>query len=286
MAFTEKQIRVVFSLANGQFEGGGNSAQIDGLRVSLQAQIAAYPSFGTAHVAIYGLPLSTMQQLSTVGPQWNARYKNEISVLAGDAETGMSLVFTGVIYNGLVDAAQMPDVALRVTAATGAFDAVNPADATSINGSADAAGMIQRLASQMGFSFYNNGVTVKLASPYYYGSAWNQMVEIAEHGNFDIIVDFNTVTVTPRGVPRPGQTTPLISPATGLVSYPSFVENRLILRSLFNPNVIPLGAIEVQSSLTPACGRWQVIMIDHDLDSVTPNGNWFSTYTCVPIGTT
>jgi hypothetical protein len=292
VSFSTKRIEVQFSLASGQFEGGGNTASNTGIRVSFQAEITGAPSLGTATMAIYGLPEQMMQQLSTVGPQWNARYKNGIDILAGDDDSGMSVVFSGIIFNALIDAAQMPQVALRINAAPGAFESVNTAKPTSINGSADAAGMISTLASQMGFSFENNGVTAKLANPYYAGSAWDQMIDIAYDGNFDLCVDCRgggsgkpgTIVISDPGKPRSGDA-PLIAPWTTMASYPSFVQNQLIVRSLFNPAVKPLGSINVQSELQPACGTWQVIKIDHDLDTITPSGNWFSTYTCVPLGT-
>lgn len=292
MAFTEKLITLQFSLASGQFEGGGNSAAVQGVRVSFQAEIAGLPALGTATIAVYGLPLSIMQQLSTVGPQWNARYKNSITVLAGDADSGMSIVFSGIIYNALIDAAQMPMVALRMNVSPGGFESVNPGTPTSIQGSADAAGMISTLASQMGFTFENNGVSAKLANPYYAGSAWDQMLDIAQDANFNLVVDprgsgngnAGTIAISPQGTARSGAAVG-ISPATTMVSYPAFIENQLIVRSLFNPAVKPFGSISVQSSLQAACGTWLVTKIDHDLDTITPGGNWFSTYTCVPIGT-
>lgn len=285
MAFTEKQITCQFSLASGQFEGGGNSSEITGLRVEAQIHVTGKPSFAQMEMAIYGLPLSIMNQLSTVGGQWNARYKNGIDVLAGD-DDGMSLVFSGVIFNAYVDAAQMPEVCLRVLAAPYVFESVEPAESTSINGSADAAGMIQKLAGQIGVKgFENNGVSVKLASPYYYGSPWGQIRQIADDGNFDIAVDRGILVISPRGSPRSGDT-PLISPQTGLVSYPMFVQNRVVVKTLFNPAVQLLGKVNVQSSLQPACGDWQVVIIDYDLQSIVPGGNWFQTLTCVPVGTT
>ncbi len=32
----------------------------------------------------------------------------------------------------------------------------------------------------------------------------------------------------------------------------------------------------VKSTLTPANKTWQIIKIDHQLDSLVPNGKWFS----------
>jgi len=286
MAFSTKQLQLNFSLASGQFQGGGNTSQVSGLRIAAQIEVAGGPSFGEAEIAVYGMPLDTMQQLATVGSQWNARYKNGVDVLAGDDESGLSLIFSGVIYNAYVDGNQQPDVCLRILAAPGVYQAVQVTPPTSIKGSADAAGMIQKLVGQMGLKgFQNNGVNVKLANPYYPGSPWQQATSIARDGNFDITVDRGTLIISPRGKPVSGSA-PLISPETGLVGYPAFVQNRVIAKALFNPQVHVLGNVQVQSSLQPASGTWQVIKISYDLESVTPGGKWFMTLDTVPVGTT
>jgi len=33
--------------------------------------------------------------------------------------------------------------------------------------------------------------------------------------------------------------------------------------------------IEVQSSITPACGTWNIHYLEYDLECETPNGRWF-----------
>lgn len=283
MTFTEKKITCQFSLASGQFQGGGNSVVVSGLRTQVQLSIVGGPpSFGSLALAIYGLPLSDMNALSVVGKQFSASYNNGLDILAGDDDSGMSLIFSGTIFRSWVDAAQMPDVCFRATAMPIAFGAVPSAQFTSINGPGDVSQMIERLSSQIGVKgFENHGVSVKLASPYYSGSAWSQIQQIAEAANIDMAVDRGVLVITPRGKSRAGDV-PIISPTTGLVSYPTFVQNGLVVKTLFNPAITLLGNINVQSSLQPACGPWKVTSIDYDLESVTPGGNWFQELNCIP----
>lgn len=285
MAFSSKKIQVQLSLASGEFEGGGNAAEIDDLRVELQMRVTGQPSLGEATGAIYGLPLSMMQQLVTIGSQFSARYKNGVDILAGDADSGMSLIFSGVIFNGYMDAAQQPETCFRFVAQPLAFESVNNAPATSIQGPADVAGLIQNLVGQTGLKgFKNNGVSAKLANPYLYGSPWSQIQRIVDAAGIDATIDAGVFVISPRGVPLTDQA-PIVSPATGLVSYPIFSQNQIILRTLFNPQIKIFGSIQVQSALQPACGSWQVISIDYDLESIEPGGNWYQTLTGVPIGT-
>jgi hypothetical protein len=285
MSFTEKKITVNFNLANGSFgDGKNNTATISGLRTSAIIQATGGASNSNMNLSIWGLPLSMMNQLSTVGTQLNARYDNAVTVEAGDDETGMTLVFGGRIFEAFVDGNSQPNIAFRVQAAPGPFVAVKPVPALSIKGSADAAGMMGNLAKQMGFAFENNGVQVKLSNPYFGGTAWTQAMAIARHGNFDLIFERNVMVISPRGQPRQGDAI-LISPETGLVGYPAFSEAKVIVRCLFNPAVKQLSLVEVKSDLTPANGKWQVLAIVYELEAQMPNGKWFMTLELIAVGT-
>ena len=282
MAFTQKLISVQFNLANGSFGGGGNTANISGLRVSCQIQNTGGASQSNMQLAVYGLPLSLMNQLSTVGPETYRQNKNGIAVLAGDA-SGMSLVFQGNIYNAFVDTLGMPDVCLRVSAMPGTYHAVKPATPISIQGAADVSGMMSKLASTMGFGFEDAGVKVKLSNPYFGGTAWTQAHAIARHAGIDWIIDRGTMVIVPPGQSRQGDT-PLISPQTGLIAYPQFNQNQILVRALFNPAVKFYGNIQVQSDLSSACGTWKVQSLRYDLESMIPKGAWFMDITANALG--
>lgn len=284
MAFAEKQITVQFSLANGQFQGGGNSADIAGLRVACQIEATAGASQSTMEMAIYGMDLSLMNQLTVIGPQLNQRYKNGVEVFATD-ENGTALVFSGVVFTAYLDGQSMPETCLRVIASPGAFESVNPLKPISIQGSADAAGLMSQLAGLMGLSFQNNGVSVKLSNPYYAGSTWEAALEIAEHGNFDVAIDRKTMVISPRGTPEGGNPITLSAANGSLVGYPSFVESKVIVKALFNSAVKLLSQIRIDSALAAASGEWQVTRISYDLESVTPRGNWFMNIEAIRPGT-
>ena len=281
MAFTQKLINVSFSLAAGAFSGGGNTAQITGLRVSALIEMNGAVSSGTMQLAIYGLPLQLMNQLSTVGTQLDQQGKNQVEVYAGDAESGMSLVYTGLIFNAYVDAQNMPDVCFRLTGSpSGGFHAANPVPPTSKAGPQDVSPMMKNLAGLMGLQFEDNGVNVKLTNPYYPGSAWEQAVKIARHANIHLFVERGTLAISPIGKPRPGNV--VISRETGMVAYPAFRDAAIIVRALFNPAVSVGSSMTVQSDLTPANGNWLIKKIVYELESKMPKGRWFMTLEGVP----
>ena len=70
--FDEKQLKAIISLANGQFAGGGNSLTIEGLRMTLEAtRLPADAQSIIDMLAIYGLSLSQMNQLSVCGSKYS-----------------------------------------------------------------------------------------------------------------------------------------------------------------------------------------------------------------------
>jgi hypothetical protein len=136
---------------------------------------------------------------------------------------------------------------------------------------------MQSLATQMGLSFENSGVDVKLSFPYFYGSARNQAFFVAYHAGINWIIDNRTLAIWPAGGARGGQV-PEVSPATGMVGYPAFVDQGIQVTTLFNPSIGYGSKVHVKSSILPPTGNWAVYSLDHDLEANMPGGKWFTTF--------
>jgi hypothetical protein len=284
MAFSQKQINVSFSLANGQFEGGGNSASLTGLRVACSIAVRGGADLGTASISIFGLPLAMMNQLVTIGQSFNKQFQNGVSITAGDAN-GMSQVWSGAIASAFVDGS-MPNVCLRIISTPGVFLAVKPVPALSIKGTADVAGMLSNLAGQMGFKFENAGVTAKLANPYYAGTAWQQALAIAQHAGIVMTVERGVLAIAPPGTPRSGAAF-AITPLTNMIGYPAFNQVQVVVKAQFDPAMKVMSLFQIAgSSLSSANGSWLATEIDYELESVIPHGKWFMTATGVAQGAT
>jgi hypothetical protein len=121
-------------------------------------------------------------------------------------------------------------------------------------------------------------VNVKLMNPYYPGNAWTQAIRMAKHAGVDIVIDKGTMAITPAGKPRSGGSVTVEPPK--MVGYPTFRQAGLVVKSIWDPNFSPNQTITVQSSVTPACGTWQVNTITHELDTLVPHGKWFSILEC------
>ncbi len=275
--FVRRELDITFNLGEGAFgDSGFNTVKLTGLRASAQIKKAGGPSMGSMQLQVYGMTLSTMNKLSTLGIVWTLVRKNTVIVEAGDEGGAKTTVFIGTIQNAWADMQSAPDVVFRVDAFTGLLEAVATSEPSSYTGSTDAALIMASLATKMGLPFENNGVSVKLPSPYFYGSPRNQAKACAEQGNFNWIIDDARLAIWPKGGKR-GGVAPLISKETGMKGYPTYTSKGIIVETLFNPSVGYGAPINVKSLFDAATGTWIVYSLDHDLDAAVPHGKWFTT---------
>ena len=276
MAFAKKRLSASFTLSNGIFAGGGNSADITGLRMSARITTPGGDDVGNLALAIYGLPLSTMNQLTVLPSALTAVGQNTVVLSAGEEGGPMSIVFRGTIHFACVDAANQPDVCFRVMAIGGMLDRVKPVAAFSAPGSSDVADVMGQLAKTMNLTLENSGVNVKLQDVNLPGTAIQQVAALARHAGIEWTLDGQTLAIWPPGQSRQGAPT-IISPATGMVGYPAFTASGIIVTTEFQGTLKFGTKITVQSGLQPACGDWFVHYIEYALDCELPNGRWFAT---------
>ena len=277
-SYTQKLLTVQFTLGTGTFgETGQNILTISGLRVSATVVKSGGAALGSAQIRIFGMTQSQMNQLSTLGLLITQVRRNTVTLMAGDAISGMSQVFTGTIVNAWSDYQGAPQVSFNVEAYAAYLDAIKPVAPTSYPpGGTDVATIMAGLATQMGLQFENNGVSAKLASPYFPGTAKDQAQRCADAANINWVIDNGVFAIWPKNAVRSGSAV-VISPETGLVGYPIFDSMGVILRTLFNPLIRYGCLVQVDSSLTPANGVWSVYALTYDLSCMTPGGPWFNT---------
>lgn len=274
----ERLLTFTFVLADGKkfVESGQNTVKLSGLRAKTKIVKAGGPSMGTSQTQIYGMTLSVMNQLSTLGMLVSLVPRNSITIEAGDAVNGMAVCFQGTITAAWTDFEGMPEVCFQVEAHTGLAEAVTPAIPTSFKGSVDVATILSGLAAQMGVPFENNGVQASLSNPYFYGSPRNQALAVVRAAGCSWNgMEDGTLAIWPKNGAR-GGSIPLISKATGLVKIPQYTAQGIKFSTLYNPSIGFGKKLEVQCRLKPASGIWAVFGLDHDLSTLVPNGDWFS----------
>lgn len=281
MTLVRRRIDVTITLGAGEFgEDVGDTVTLTGHRVVAEMAAVGGDAQGQIQLRIYGLPLATINRLTSIGPiATEIRGKNRVMVAAGDDGSALSTIFEGTIDQAYGDFQSAPDVALNINALSALGAAVKPVGASSYKGSIDAAVVLANLAELMGFAFENNDVSVQLSNPYFPGTALDQVKACARAANIRYTIDRNILAIWPKNGVRQGEV-PIVSPATGLVGYPVFSSAGLGVTSIFQPSVRQGGQIEVVSSLGVACGVWNIFNVLHRLESERPNGPWFTFMNC------
>ena len=63
-----------------------------------------------------------------------------------------------------------------------------------------------------------------------------------------------------------------------MVGYPLANSQYMFVKTIFNPSLKFGGQIQVaDSQVVGANGKWTIASLVHELESITPNGKWFST---------
>lgn len=294
-SFTKRQLQITFQLPPAQIPlaaptfasaPAGTSANtiiLTGLRAKALIEKAGGQSSAHAALDVYGMKMSDMNQLSTLGMRVNLVGRSTVQIAASDRDGNFGVVFKGGIVAAYFDASAMPDVAFRVTAQTGLLDLVAPTPPTSFKGSVDIITVLSSIANASARSFQNHGIqpgSIMMMNPYYSGSAYSQVKQIAQEHGINAFIDDQDFLVA---MPRDGSTNsgssdqiPLVSKSTGMIGYPAFTADGIMLRTVYNPSIGFRSQIRVQSDLTPASGTWIVHGLDHNLDALSPKGQWFS----------
>lgn len=272
---SKKQLRFVITLGTGKF-GSSNNDQItlQGFRAIADIDKAGGMMMGTLRAKIFGVKQVDMNSVTTLQWKPGTLIPNTVEVFAidGAAET---LVFAGNIVNAWADYQSMPDVYLHIQAQSAFFNALKAIPPRSFKGGVDVASVMAQIARDLGYTFENNGVTTQLTDVYLPNTGMEQAKDLARAAGCDLYLDDKILAITPPNVPRK-VIIPLISPASGLVGYPTFDGVGVNFQTLFNPAVTFGGSIKLETDVQQAAGEWVITSVGHRLESEKPGGAWFS----------
>ena len=283
--YAPRRIDLTFRLGKGSFgEDGSTQLTFKGLRVVAYIELATAPHPALARLRIYGLTLDHMNQLSRAGLSYKAR-TDLIQVDAGDDVTGLSTVFVGQIIDAYPDMRNQPDVSFYVYATPTNVAQLRPVTPTSFTGSTTTEPALKAIAVKGNWTLENTGVNTALQTPYFQGTAWDQLLSCVRAANCFAHVDgiTNILAVWPKDGARNSLNEIIVSPDTGMIGYPTFQATLVIVKRLYDNKTIQMGqVIQILSELTAANGRFTVITISYDLASELPQGPWEMTMLCNP----
>ena len=297
-SFVTRQIRASLTLPQGTFEGtNSNTLVLTGLRMSAHLEQSANYT-NSCDLRIYGMRQVDMSAVTTVFVNQNgvpydpvAQALVKLEVLSSIPSEGPLAVFTGQFFEAAPDYSAAPNVCLHAQALTGYSAQLTTPSPVSIKGSISAVQLFQQITQQMGFvldadATADGAPAAILKGPYLSGSLMDQFRELAEMAGFDyyFLADGKTVVIVRKNRGRRTKAPIPVNPQTGLVGYPTLQRYGIEVIVLFNPG-IELGApIQISGSQVPGCdGLWFPFMMTHELETIKPNGHWFSHLQCMPF---
>ena len=281
--FSVKTVRITIQLRKGEFDNGGNTVIIEGLPVSVTVTKQGGEAKNKASVTVDNLKLETATQLTTLAFKRLETYNNVIQIDAGSQGAELSTIFIGEITSA-VPVMGDNKLSLKIEALAGYYPALIPSTPTSVQENTTVEKLMKQFADEAGYSFENKGITASIANSVFVGSPVAKAKTLARQADVDLLIDDNKFTIQPFEAPKEGQI-PLLSKGTGLIGYPSFSNEGINCKSVFNDKLKVGSYFKLESVLPHASGEWQITKVEHRLEAYTPNsGTWESDVTGVLPG--
>ena len=281
--FSIKTVRITIQLRKGEFEGGGNTVIIEGLPVNVTVTKQGGEAKNKASVTVDNLKLETATQLTTLAFKRLETYNNVIQIDAGSQGAELSTIFIGEITSA-VPVMSDSKLSLKIEALAGYYPALIPSTPTSVQENTTVEKLMKQFADEAGYSFENKGITASIANSVFVGSPVEKAKTLARQADVDLLIDDNKFIIQPFEAPKEGQI-PLLSKGTGLIGYPSFSNEGINCKSVFNDKLKVGSYFKLESVLPHASGEWQITKVEHRLEAYTPNsGTWESDVTGVLPG--
>lgn len=279
-----KRLRVKLILAesaNMTFESTGtNVLELTDCRASAQIQANARQAT-TANVKIWGMRLADMDAMTAAWIDPEAVRQNLMTVEADNGD-GYRLIYTGQILEAQPDFSSAPEVPFQILSTIRYFQQIDVAEPLSFQGDVTAEFLGNYLAGKLGMDFAAApGVNATISNPNYGGSYWEQLLGVAMAARVAFYFIGETLVFAPPGQSYLERDAVVLTPTTGLIGYPMYTANGLMMTSIFNPAFATAAAVEVRESLVRGVnGRWNIVSLTHHVESRIPNGKWITTLRC------
>lgn len=263
-SFTRKVIDVQLDFVRA-------SKTIRGLAVDATILKPGPPQLPTASIKIYGMSLSDMEAFTTLAFEPLEYDRNIVTVLAGDEGGQMSVVFKGEVKASFANLNLSPNQALDIQAISGFYPSRIVGEPESVQGEAQVQDLCAKWAEEAEYNFVNFGVSASVRDCVFSGSCIDKIRTACQMVDCFALIDDDNIILLARDEIRQGST-PVISDSNGKDSYPVFTNDGIRIKTLYRPDIIIGGQMQVESVVPKATGEWQVIRINHTLSSFKPGG--------------
>jgi len=260
-------------------KNGGNAVIITSLAMKFQVSKKKSSDSNTASATIYNLSKNTIEQIgdTDVRMQIRAGYNNS---------TGLELLFTGDIseithsYSGssveTVIKTKDGGVALRDSKINKSYSA-----------GAGVKQMIKDAVKSMGLPVKIPIDKIPIPdikisnSQVASGSTKSFLDNLVPQTGFEWVVNNGIIELVKKDS-SDDNTVVVLSSSSGMIGSPKKIsiktdgnsKNGWEVKSLLQPNILPLGIIEIRSNVIPNNAQYKVIEVEHSCD--TESGDWFS----------
>ena len=274
-SFTNKTIQIVMAMAEGVFSNGANQITVEGLPTSVNIQKQGGDERPSCEVTIGNLNIDVVRQLTTLSFRPLQRYKNQITINAGDVGKQLQTVFVGDFENAYGNFSNAPTMELKVKAIAAQHGALMATPATSVDGEEQVSKLMEQWAVEAGYTLENNGVNASVRNAVYRGSPVEKAQTLARDVGIDLIIDDGKFKISPMDKPMGGNAV-LVDAKHGLLGYPAFSNDGIDFNMIFDPNLKIGGLVKVESVVPRANGIWKVTKINTRLEAYVPNGGQWS----------
>ncbi|CAK7192377.1 hypothetical protein COMNV_00573 [Commensalibacter sp. Nvir] len=264
-----------------------NSVEIEGLQASVSIEMYGATMLPLANVEIYNLPVDLANQISTMGLYTvvAAQKASQIIIYGKRAETSngqgiYSKIFQGSIVVAYDDYNATPERITYIQLTTMGEYSGSVAPSVSFKGEVSAEEAVRAIVINDRspiLRVQNMNVNIVFNNPNFYGDIITQLNQCAKAGNFQYAFrGLQTLYIYPKGASLTLDTPIRCSPYHGMIGYPKYSSNGIIVRNVFIPSIVYGQAVEIRDSqIQPANGVWEnMVTLKHKLSCLIPEGEW------------
>lgn len=290
---------------------GGSSLSIEGFRATVSITMAGGDFMSQMTAEIYNLPPDLTNILSTLGMYnvMSSVFCNQIIVYASTDNSDPDhpfyiKVFEGSIIVAYLDNNQAPNPVFHIQSQPAGGFNLRASPTVSFEGSVSKVDVVRAIVYNFKQTLNANninvnvsggdssinppirevvncGVSGSLNNPHYHGDLMTQLDRVRIDGNFSISLQNGVLYLYNVGDSIDEDdihgSPPLFARQTGMIGYPQYCSQGLIINSIFRPEILFGQTVQVLSSIQPACGLWPaMVSLHHELSTLMPDGPWMT----------
>lgn len=263
-------------LVNTTFSNGTGSKTMEGLATSVMVSKCGFPSLNRCVVDINNMNQNDIATITTTTHMNLKLDRNIMTVKAGIADEGLSVVFKGeiILAHGSYPS---PDLGVHIEAMTGSHPALTVAEPYTEKDQVSGKSLIKQFAGEIGYTVEDEvgAKDVMLTDPVLNGSPLEKIRQLGVHMDIQIIPDDMKIILAPWyvGIGDPVD----VNKNTGLIGYPTINPYSIQFRAKYNPQFRQGGLVNLQSIVPRANGVWKITRLEHELQAFGAGPAWDTT---------